>query len=309
MPVQKFAPMTKNFPTFDCDAHVTEPPWLWDRAKDWLTASEYEDLKSSIWFDKDSEQLIVNGFADTGLGSQRIGGTAGVVNVLSLAGPGLKHNIQRALNVRNLNRKTALTKEQAAYLDHPGSYEPKPRLKDMDTQGIDQVMIIPTDIDTYPWILSATGARAMCKAYNDWAYEYCQENPERLFFAALLPMQDPKFAEQEVYRVAAKGCRVGLIRPIDAMGNYPIQPKYARVWHAMEETGVVYGMHPFPALGVLKPPGYAEQYSGAELIALTATSSGLPHSFLTNVQNFQAEASMWVAIGIDVGLLRALSKD
>jgi hypothetical protein len=33
MPVQKFAPMTKDFPTFDCDAHVTEPPWLWERAK------------------------------------------------------------------------------------------------------------------------------------------------------------------------------------------------------------------------------------------------------------------------------------
>ena len=26
MPVQKFAPMTKDFATFDCDAHVTEPP-------------------------------------------------------------------------------------------------------------------------------------------------------------------------------------------------------------------------------------------------------------------------------------------
>lgn len=308
MPLQKFSPMTKNFPTFDCDAHVTEPPWLWDRAKDWLSSSEYEELKHSIWFDKESEQLIVNGFANTGLGSQRIGGTPGVVNVLSLAGPGLKHNIQRALNVRNLKRKQALTKEQAAYLDHRGSYEPKPRLRDMDTQGIDQVMIIPTDIDTYPWIQSAIGARAMCKAYNDWAYEYCQENPQRLFFAALLPMQDPKFAEQEVYRVAAKGCRVGLIRPIDAMGNYPIQPKYARVWRAMEETGVVYGMHPFPALGVLKPPGYAEQYSGAELIALTATSSGLPHSFLTNVQNFQAEASLWVAMVLMSGFFERYPK-
>lgn len=308
MPLQKFSPMTKNFPTFDCDAHVTEPPWLWDRAKDWLSSSEYEELKHSIWFDKESKQLIVNGFANTGLGSQRIGGTPGVVNVLSLAGPGLKHNIQRALNVRNLKRKQALTKEQAAYLDHRGSYEPKPRLRDMDTQGIDQVMIIPTDIDTYPWIQSAIGARAMCKAYNDWAYEYCQENPQRLFFAALLPMQDSKFAEQEVYRVAAKGCRVGLIRPIDAMGNYPIQPKYAPVWRAMEETGVVYGMHPFPALGVLKPPGYAEQYSGAELIALTATSSGLPHSFLTNVQNFQAEASLWVAMVLMSGFFERYPK-
>ena len=296
MPIQKFAPMSKDFPTFDCDAHVTEPPWLWERARDYLTADELHDLRDSIWYDADSRQLIVNGKAAAGLGSQRIGGAAGMVNVLSLAGPGLKHDIQRALNVRNLDPNTALTAEQADYLDHKGSYLPKPRLRDMDVQGIDQVMIIPTDIDTYPWLLSAPGAKAMCKAYNDWAYEYCQEDPERLYFAALLPMQDPIFAVQEVYRVAEKGCRVGLVRPIDAMGNYPIQPKYERVWRAMEETGVVYGMHPFPAFGNLKPPGYTEQYSGAELISLAASSAGLPHSFLINVQDFQAEASLWVAM-------------
>src|ERR1700720_1980908 len=74
MPVQKFAPMKKNFPTFDCDAHVTEPPWLWERAKDWLTKDEYEALKNTIWFDPESEQLIVNGKAGTGIGSQRIHG-------------------------------------------------------------------------------------------------------------------------------------------------------------------------------------------------------------------------------------------
>ena len=301
MPIQKFPPMTKDFPTFDCDAHVTEPPWLWERAEEYLTKAEFHALKDSIWFDDESKQLIVNGYADAGLGSQRIGGAAGAVNVLSLAGPGLKHDIQRALNVRNLNSRTALTKEQAEYLDHKGSYEPKPRLRDMDVQGIDQVMIIPTDIDTYPWIQSAVGAKAMCKAYNDWAYEYCQEDPERIYFAALLPMQDPKFAEQELQRVALKGCRVGLIRPIDAMGNYPIQPKYSRVWRAMEEAGVVYGMHPFPAFGALKPPGYTEQYSGAELIALTASSAGLPHFFLTNVQNFQSEAALWVAMVLMTG--------
>src|SRR5437588_1751619 len=308
MPIQRFAPMTKEFPTFDCDAHVTEPPWLWERAKDYLTKDELEALKTTMWFDAETKQLIVNGKAGAGLGSQRIGGTPGIVNVLTLAGPGLKHDIQRALNVRNLNRKTAITGEQADYLDHKGSYEPKPRLRDMDVQGIDQVMIIPTDIDTYPWIQSATGARAMCKAYNDWAYEYCQEDPERLFFAALLPMQDPLFAEQELRRVADRGCRVRLIRPIDAMGNYPIQPKYARVWHAMEETGVVYGMHPFPSLGVIKPPGYTEQYSGSELIALTASSSELPHNFLTNVQNFQSEASLWVTMVLMSGFFERFPK-
>ena len=58
----------------------------------------------------------------------------------------------------------------------------------------------------------------------------------------------------------------------------------------------MYGMHPFPAMGANKPPGYSEQYSGAELIAKTINSSGLPHFFLTNVQNFQAEAALWVTM-------------
>jgi len=307
MPVQKFPPMTKEFPTFDCDAHITEPPWLWERAKDYLTKDEFEALKGSIWLDPPSKRLIVNGLGYDGP-SSAIHGRPGMLNVLALAGPGLNHDIQRALNVRNFRRKNPITKEQADCLDHKGSYLPEPRLRDMDIQGIDQVMIIPTDFDAYPWIQNAMGARAMCKAYNDWAFEYCQADPERLYFAALLPMQDAKFAEQELYRVAAKGCRVGLIRPIGAMGNYPAQPKYGRVWHAMEETGVVYGMHPFPALGVLKPPGYAEQYSGSELIALTASSAELPHNFLTNVQNFQAEASLWVTLVLMSGFFERYPK-
>ena len=92
------------------------------------------------------------------------------------------------------------------------------------------------------------------------------------------------------------------------MGNYPIQPKYDRVWRAMEETGVVYGMHPFPAFGSLKPPGYTEQHSGAELIALTASTAGLPHSFLVNVQDFQAEASLWVAMVLMSGFFERYTK-
>ena len=294
MPVQTFAPMTKDFATFDCDAHVTEPPKIWERAQDHLTKEELEALKATIWWDAESQQLIVNGNAGAGIGSQRRGGIPGTMRVITNAGPGVKHDIQRALNVRNLNPKTALTQEQVAYLDHPGSYEPEPRLRDMDVQGIDQVMLIPTDIDTYPWLQNALGAKAFCKAYNEWAYEYTLADPERLFFAALIPMQNPQYAVQEVYRVADQGCRVALVRPMDAMGNYPIQPKYEPVWDALEETGLIYGMHPFPAGGKLKPPGYAEQYSGAELIRRTISTSDLSHSFLSNVQNFQAEAALWV---------------
>lgn len=308
MPIQRFAPMTKDFATFDCDAHIVEPAKLWERAADHLSKNELESLKGTMWFDPDTQQLLVNGNADVCSFSPnpRIG--PGIIDIVRLAGPGLKHDIQRALNVRNLNPDTALTKEQSAYLAHLGADEPKPRLADMDFQGIDQVMIIPTSIDTYPWLADALGARAMCKAYNDWAHEYTLEDPERLFFAALIPMQNPKFAADEVYRVAEKGCRVALVRPVDAMGNYPIQPKFDPVWRAMEETGVVYGMHPFPAQGVTKPPGYSDQYSGAELVRKTISSSGLAHTFLSNVQNFQAEASLWVTMVLMSGFFEKFPK-
>ena len=99
------------------------------------------------------------------------------------------------------------------------------------------------------------------------AHEFCQEDPERLYFAAMLPLQNPKYAVEELHRVAEQGCRVGLVRPIDAMGNYPIQ---AQVRAAVERDGRdgawSTACTPSPRRGSLKPPGYTEQYSGAELI-------------------------------------------
>lgn len=42
MPVQRFAPMSKDFATFDCDAHVTDPPLIWERAKDFLARDQLD---------------------------------------------------------------------------------------------------------------------------------------------------------------------------------------------------------------------------------------------------------------------------
>jgi hypothetical protein len=78
--------------------------------------------------------------------------------------------------------------------------------------------------------------------------------------------------------------------------------KYEPVWNALEDTGMVYGMHPFPAGAALKPQGYTEQYSGAELIRRTISASGVPHSFLTNVQNFQSDAALCVTAALMSGL-------
>src|SRR5260370_26903889 len=76
----------------------------------------------------------------------------------------------------------------------------------------------------------------------------------------------------------------------------------------MDGTGVVWVMHALRVLGVWKAHGYTEQNSGGELIEISATSAELPHGFLTNVQNFQAEASLWVTLALMSGFFERYAK-
>ena len=96
MPVQRFKPMTKDFPTFDCDAHVVEPAKVWAQAADHLTKDELEALKSTMWYHAETNQLLVNGKADVNSFSPIPKTGPGTIDIVRLAGPGLKHDIQRA---------------------------------------------------------------------------------------------------------------------------------------------------------------------------------------------------------------------
>ena len=300
MVVQKLgAPMTKDFPVFDCDAHVVEPPELWERAKESLTREELEYLKNAYWLMPGTGQVLING-RNVGNSTHRVGNS---VTSTAITGPGVDTRVERALWVRNLDPVHALTPEQAEYVNHRGAWDPRARLRDMDMQGIDQVMIIPSPINEYTyWIENHFGARVWCQVYNDWAYEYCQADPERLFPAAILPIQNVQLAIEELYRVAAKGFRVALIRPIDVYGNYPIQPKYEPLWSAFEDTGMVYGMHTFPAMAGNLHQSYMGQYSPGELITLTGTSTGVGQMIPNVTGSFIYEGAAWVAMVLMSGV-------
>ena len=88
--------MSKDFPSFDCDAHIAEPMEIWERAEEHLTRAEVAALKTTLWYDRESDQLIVNDTVGAGIRSKEGRGTAGALNLISVAGPGMKHAIQRA---------------------------------------------------------------------------------------------------------------------------------------------------------------------------------------------------------------------
>ena len=223
--------LTKSFPTFDCDAHVTEDPAIWG----YLSESERTFIKD--WFWPHGPYIIVNGErvgnAQWGLGNGRI-------SIAECAGPGVTKEILRELH------RMEPTKELLEYANYRGAREATARIEDMDKQGIDQVVIVPVMLfNSFLWIKNVWAASLYCRAYNDWALDWCSADPRRLFPAGGLPVHSPELAATELSRIAGRGFRTAIVRPVDVNGRYPNQRHFDTLWRTFDETGLVVGMHSF----------------------------------------------------------------
>ena len=147
--------------------------------------------------------------------------------------------------LRKLYSTPTLTEEQIAYIDQKGARDGRVRVAALDQEGIDQVVVIPIMmIFDLPFVKNIEAAALIARAYNDWVFDWCSAAPDRLFPAAALPVHDPILAAGELRRVAGRGFKLAIIRPVDAQGRYPNQPVFEPLWDAFEETGLVVAMHP-----------------------------------------------------------------
>jgi predicted TIM-barrel fold metal-dependent hydrolase len=299
--------VTKTFPVFDCDAHVNDPDEIWSE----YVEPEYRELvRRSYW--KDGHQAYLNGRTPV------IGGAAydfPGYNPICLAGPQMTKKVARKL------QQIGLTPEQRKYVEHRGAYDPKARLTEMDLMGIDQVMIIPTMmVANFPFVENLDGANAFARAYNNWARDYCAAAPERLFPAGWLPLQSIHYTCRELERIAEMGFRVALIRPIDARGRYPnyIFPGFTggaptntmdRVFRKLEETGIILGMHTFPAVNpemgteLRKPVPAIPMTSPGDLIARAGEMAVGGRMVDVQTLSFVFEAVAWLGQVLLSGML------
>jgi predicted TIM-barrel fold metal-dependent hydrolase len=237
--------ISKSFAVFDCDAHVNDPEQIWE----YVPAAQKELVRQTYW--RDDNQGWLNGTTRVMAGGS--GEFGAMYNPICIAGPQMNKKI-----MRKLISMVPLSAEQRDYVRHGGAFDPHARIREMDLMGIDQVLVIPTMVIMHlPFATNLEGLEVFCRAYNNWLVDWCAAEHGRLFGAALLPVQDPVRMVREIRRAAGLGHRVGLIRPIDALGKYPndigsgvpgMAPgQYDPVFRAFEETGMVLGMHTFPA--------------------------------------------------------------
>ncbi|HVB91273.1 MAG TPA: amidohydrolase family protein [Acidimicrobiales bacterium] len=141
----------------------------------------------------------------------------------------------------------------------PGGSDPHARLQDMDAEGIDQAVLYPS-IGLYAGALTDSAAAvAIATAYNDWLAGYCSADPRRLFGAAMLPLQNPGAAAQELRRAVTElGFPAAFVRPNPCLGRSLSDRAYDPVWDVAEELNVPVGIHEgssviVPTLGADRP--------------------------------------------------------
>jgi predicted TIM-barrel fold metal-dependent hydrolase len=179
----------------DVDSHVYEPAAIWD---DYVPSGDGDRVRRAFFSRID----------DDGTVSTTLNGTAA-------------KNLNRSKLIRQAIWRPGLTIDDIGDLDptvphpiNPGAWDPAARLADMDALGIDRAVVYPTLITEYlPQIIDRDAAVLLCRAYNDWLWDFAAVAGGQLYPVAALPLQDPPAALEELTRAHGKGFRAALLRP------------------------------------------------------------------------------------------------
>jgi predicted TIM-barrel fold metal-dependent hydrolase len=121
--------------------------------------------------------------------------------------------------------------------------DPKPRMGDMDEEGIDVAVLFPPGAGE-EWALNDPDfAAALCATLNDARAEYASHAPERLKLVAKLPMISPERAAQELERCVQTHGFVGMVTATHIQHKNLDDPSFDVVWETAERLGVAVCTH------------------------------------------------------------------
>src|SRR5215472_7136404 len=221
--------MKNGLLVIDADSHIFEPAVVWEK---YLDPAYRVAARSAFYYHEDefAAGVILNGRQAPLMHSGRI-------NRSAIWRPGMT---PEEIGAMDPNRPHPI---------NPGANIAAARLADMDEMGVDKALIFPTLFGEYfPAVENPDVALALARAYNDWVRDFCSAAPQRLFPAAILPLQDVGFAIQELQRVASLGFQAVSIRPVFFEGRFLNHPYYDALWGQIEEAGLAASIHASPGV-------------------------------------------------------------
>ena len=205
-----------GFKVLDSDMHINEPADLWER-------------------------YMEPGFIGSApVGKSRFKRDFGVTVEAKEVEPSTDPSLQSG-------RKQEREARDPNYTDSEQSgWDPASQVRAMDVEGVDAAILFPSrglnvlaidDID--PQL-----AAAICRAYNNWLHDFCDEYPQRLFGAAMIAPHDVEEAVSETRRcVEDLGFKGIFMRPNIVNGLNWHDPQYDPLWAECQRLGIPVGWH------------------------------------------------------------------
>jgi uncharacterized protein len=206
-----------GFRILDCDLHVMEPPDLWQR----YTDEKFRHLAP-------------------------VGMTAHKRDLRIVAAEGRPWGAPE-IRFDQLATGKAFTQGSARYAPYADrGWTAATQLEAMDAEGIDVAILYPsrglhTLCETN---MDPPLAAALARAYNDWLYDFCQQDPHRLIGVAMISPFDMQDAVAEARRgVKELGFRGVFIRSVICSGKRWDDRYYDPLWETLVELDVPVGFH------------------------------------------------------------------
>jgi predicted TIM-barrel fold metal-dependent hydrolase len=219
----------------DSDLHMMEPDDLWAR---YLDAPHRANPPR--FFGGQQKQLTPSG-DDKGSADSIHG-----MEVQGFAIPAFATSHEATASSRELRRRSRARHPHFQVARAQG-FDAASTLTAMDIEGIDVAVMYGTrgrQILCHD-ALSPDYAAALARAYNNWAYDYCTRDPQRLKFAAQIAMHDVGMAVEEARRCVTELGAVAVIgTPNPVNGQHLHDDACEPLWNELERLNVPIGFHP-----------------------------------------------------------------
>ena len=216
--------MLQGHQIIDADSHVTEPIEMWAEYLEpaFQSYAPYRDLPIT-------EEGVI-----------KIAPFSSPYREMKIEGEKIYQKISDVIWAEGANATLQ-------YWDKYGSigYDPESHIKAMKRIGIDISCLYPT---MGLWLLAIDSmkpelAAALTRAYNNWLWDFCSYDREKLRGVGAISRHHPEAMVSELRRIAEFGWKAVFLRPNPVQGQLLSDPAYEAFWTECEKLGIGISLH------------------------------------------------------------------
>jgi len=230
-----------GFRIFDADAHVSEPPEI-------------------------IEQYIESAYKEKLLKWKVPGAATYRPNYVTFSR--VLGDSPSAENTKPVARVTSSPRHRQKPLPNTNT-DPKERITDMNQEGIDAGMILPTGVGSFCSVDDLGLEMAVIKAYHRFMSDFCKAYPARLHGVAVVSARNIDESVAELKRVANEPWAVGIF-PSLPPGMPLDDPALDPLWAAANDLDMTISLHTFTVIPPYAPGALDGSYFNNYWLARSA---------------------------------------